>query len=76
MNEKIYTLRQSEDENETIDIFENAGEIILCRFIICEKGKTVGNSYTETLVISGGDKEFLQLIEDFFNKRIKELEEK
>ena len=45
----IYILRQSEDEEETIDLFDNAGSIIIRRFIF--KGNDM---LSEEIHINGG----------------------
>ena len=71
MDEKedwIYSLRLSDDEEEEIQLFDNAGEIILKRFII-----TYDEILMETIHVAGG--ELRETIHDYFNKKKKKIKE-
>lgn len=60
MKEKwIYSLRQSHDEEETIELFDNAGSIIIRRFIF-----DGDDMLSEEIHVKGGA--LLEIIEHFF----------
>lgn len=66
-NDWIYTLRQSEDKEETIDLFDNAGDIIIKRCIF-EDDKDM---LREELHVKGGA--LNDLIENYFNSRVEKF---
>lgn len=60
MNEKkwIYSLRQSDDEEETIELFDNAGQIIIKRFVFKEDDMLVEEIYIKGSALLNTIKEF------------------
>jgi len=60
-NEWIYSLRQSNDEEETIELFDNAGSIIIRRFVF--KGDD-DDMLSEEIHVKGGA--LLNIIKSFF----------
>jgi len=60
-NEWIYSLRQSNDEEDTIELFDNAGSIIIRRVVFKEDENDM---LSEEIHIKGGA--LLNIIETFF----------
>lgn len=63
----IYSLRQSDDEEEFIDLFDNAGSIIIKRFIF--KGDDM---LSEEIHVKGGA--LLDTVKSFFLKAKQQIE--
>lgn len=66
----LYSLNQSEDEEDAIDLFDNAGEIKVKRFIF---SKDDNYFLEESIHIKGGD--LFKLIHNYFEEKKKEIHE-
>ena len=66
----LYSLNQSDDIEDAIDIFDNAGEIKMRRFVF---SKDEHYFYEETIHVKGGD--LFELIHNYFEEKKKEIHE-